>query len=136
MTSEFDEGAEQALLLSLFQDTSRIQAMAEKGINSLTFGVGVYRAAWEASFRLELSARPIDELRLKSELGKLWMRVKPLWQQAQKLTEAAPWLDLLPTLQRQQINRGVEEGFTLYREWWKKGSKKKKMLSLSTTRNS
>lgn len=118
--SEFDEGAEQALLLSLFQDPSRIQAMAEKGINSLTFGVGVYRAAWEACFRLELSDRPIDELRLKSELGKLWMRVKPLWQQAQKLTEAAPWLDLLPTLHRQQINRGVEEGFSLYREWWKK----------------
>lgn len=116
---EFDQGAEEGILLALFQDPSRTQAMAEKGIGYLSFGVPVYRAAWEACFRLELSDRPIDELRLQSEMGKLWVRIKPLWHKAKGRTDALPWLDFLPKLHSQQINRGVEEAVVWYRGNWK-----------------
>jgi len=115
---EYDIAAEQGVILAAFQDPSQVLAMLEKGVKPLSFGVVVFKAAWEAMMRLHLSDRPIDELRLQSELGPLWPRLAPLWKQAREATEPSEWRDFLPKLHAYQINRGVTETYESYRRWW------------------
>jgi len=116
---EHDLGAEQGIILAVFQDPLLLQDMLEKGVQPLSFGVVPFRSTWEALMRLYLSNRPIDELRLQSELGSLWSRLAPLWNQARATAEKREWRDFLPKLHAQQINRGVDETFNAYHRWWK-----------------
>ena len=118
MTEENDVAAEQAILLAVFKNPENVRTMLEKGIGIMSFGVVPYKAAWEAVMRLHLQDREIDELRLQSELGGLWSRIKPLWDKAQSSSELC-WEDMLPSLHAFQINRSVDYAFGKYKEWWK-----------------
>ena len=115
---ECDVAAEEAILLAIFQTPTQLRTMLEKGINVMSFGVMPYRAAWEAMMKLHLQDRAIDELRLRSELGNLWPRLKPLWDKAQT-AQKLEWEDMLPSLHAYQVNRSVHHAFGKYTEWWK-----------------